>query len=82
MGNVDLPEKNEVKYLGMHLDRRRKMGKAHQVRNKTAQRKSKTNELVNLKINTINRKQTPFIQNNTQTHTGLRNSIMGDSLQF
>jgi hypothetical protein len=22
MGNVDLPQKNEVKYLGMHLDRR------------------------------------------------------------
>jgi hypothetical protein len=22
MGNVDLPQKDEVKYLGMHLDRR------------------------------------------------------------
>jgi hypothetical protein len=22
MGDVDLPQKNEVKYLGMHLDRR------------------------------------------------------------
>jgi hypothetical protein len=22
MGNTDLPKKNEVKYLGMHLDRR------------------------------------------------------------
>jgi hypothetical protein len=22
MGNVDLPQKNEVKYLSMHLDRR------------------------------------------------------------
>jgi hypothetical protein len=22
MGSVDLPQKNEVKYLGMHLDRR------------------------------------------------------------
>jgi hypothetical protein len=30
MGNVDLPQKNEVKYLGIHLDRRLDMGKAHQ----------------------------------------------------
>jgi hypothetical protein len=22
MGNVDLPQENEVKYLGMHVDRR------------------------------------------------------------
>jgi hypothetical protein len=27
MGSVDLPQKNEVKYLGMHLDR--KIGRAH-----------------------------------------------------
>jgi hypothetical protein len=58
------------------------MGKAHQIQKKTAQPKSETNELVTRKFNDINRKQTPPIQRSTQTHMDLRNSAMGDSLQF
>jgi hypothetical protein len=34
MGNVGLIQKNEVKYLGMHLDRRLDMGKTHQNKRK------------------------------------------------
>jgi hypothetical protein len=30
MGNGGLPQKNEVKYLGLHLDKKTDMGKAHQ----------------------------------------------------
>jgi hypothetical protein len=41
MGNVDLPQQNEVKYLGMHLDRKLVMGKAHENQKKTPQGKSK-----------------------------------------
>jgi hypothetical protein len=77
---VLIPQKNEVKYLDMHLDRRRE---AHQVLKETAQPKSETNALATRKkINTVNRKQTPHIRCSTQTHTDLWNLAMGDSLQF
>jgi hypothetical protein len=79
MGSVDLPQKNEVQYMGMHLDTR----KAHQNQKKTAQPKSEGNALATRKkVNTINRKQTPPIQSSTQTHMALWNSAMGDSRQF
>jgi hypothetical protein len=56
MGNVDLPQKNEVKYLGMHLDRRLTWAE-HIITKKKAQSKSGTNSLpIPNKINTINRK--------------------------
>jgi hypothetical protein len=58
------------------------MGKAHQNQNKIVKPKSETNALVTRKkINTTNRKQTP-IQSSTQSYKHLRNSAMGDSLQF
>jgi hypothetical protein len=76
MGNVDLPQKNEVKYLGKHLDRRLTWAKH-------IKSKKKTNVLATQKkINTNNSKQTPPIQSSTQTHMDLRNSAMRDSLQF
>jgi hypothetical protein len=54
MGTVDLPQKNEVKYLGMHLDRR--LTWAKHIKKKKAQSKSETNALATRKkINTINR---------------------------
>jgi hypothetical protein len=43
MGNVGLPQKNEVKYLGMHLDRRLTN------QNKTAQPEKETNALTSRK---------------------------------
>jgi hypothetical protein len=64
-GNVDLPQKNEVKYLSMHLDRWLTWGK-HIKKKKTFQPKSETNALPTRKINTINWKQTTPIQSSTQ----------------
>jgi hypothetical protein len=56
MGNVALPQKYEVEYLGMHLNRRLDMSKAHQNQKKPAQPKNETNALATRKkINTINR---------------------------
>jgi hypothetical protein len=58
MGNVDLLQKNEVKYMDMHLNRR--LTWAKRIKHKgTVQIKSETNALANQKkVNTINRKQT------------------------
>jgi hypothetical protein len=54
------------------------MGKTHKIHKKTAQPKSKVNELATQKkINTINTKQTPPIESSTQTHMDLWNSAMG-----
>jgi hypothetical protein len=48
------------------------MGKAHQIKKKIAQPKSKTNALATQKkINIINRKQTPPIQSSIQTNMDL-----------
>jgi hypothetical protein len=60
MGNVDVPIPPEVKYLGMHLDRRLAWAKHMKT-------KSETNALATWKINTVNRKQIPPIQSNNQT---------------
>jgi hypothetical protein len=50
---------------------------------KPCQSKSETNALATReKINIINRKQTPPVQSRTLTNMDLRNSAMGDSLQF
>jgi hypothetical protein len=69
MGNVDLPQKNEVKYPGMHLDKRLTWAKAHQNQKKTAQPTSETNALATRKINAINRKQTlPIESSNSNTY--------------
>jgi hypothetical protein len=65
----------------MHLDRRLTWAKHIKTKRKSTQPKSETNVLVTRKINTIDRKPTP-IQSSTQTHMDLRNSAMGDSLQF
>jgi hypothetical protein len=75
MGNVDLAQKNEVKYRAcISIEDRHGWS--------TSQPKSETNALVTRKkINTINRKQTP-IESRTQTHTDIWNSAMEDSLQF
>jgi hypothetical protein len=40
MGNINLPQRNEVKYLGMHLDRR--MALAKHIRTKREQLNLKT----------------------------------------
>jgi hypothetical protein len=83
MGNVDLPQKNEVKCLGMHLDRRLTWAKHIKSKRNQLNLKRKTNALATRKkISTVNRKQTPPIQSSTQTHTDIWNSAMGDSLQF
>jgi hypothetical protein len=76
MGNVDLPQKNKMKYLSKHFDT--DTGKAHQNQKKPAQPKSETNALAPWKkISIINRKQIPPIQSSTQTHLDLRPSAMG-----
>jgi hypothetical protein len=74
MGSVDAPQKNEVKYLGMHL-------KAHKNKKKTAQPKSETNALATRKkVKAINRKQTSPIKCSTQTPMDLWISAMGGNL--
>jgi hypothetical protein len=77
MGNVDLPQKNEAKYLCMDLNRR--LTWAKHIKSKRKQLNlNETNELATCKkTNTINRKQTPPIQSSTQTHNDLWNSAMG-----
>jgi hypothetical protein len=75
MGNVDLPHKNEVKYLGMHIDRRLAWAKHIKT-------KSETNASATRKINIINRKQTPPTQSSPQTHMDPWTSAMGDSLEL
>jgi hypothetical protein len=82
MGNVDLPQKNEVKYLHMHLHRRLTWAEHIKTKRKELKQKPKQNELVTRKINPCNIKQTPPIQRCTQTHMDLWNSAMGGSLQF
>jgi hypothetical protein len=63
IGKVDLPQKNEVKYLGMHLERRLTWAKHIKSKKEITQPKSETNELAaRKKINTISRKQTPPVQ--------------------
>jgi hypothetical protein len=59
MGNVDLPQKNGVKYMGMHLDKSLALVKQKSSKpNKRAQLKSKTNAMsTRKKIITMNRKQ-------------------------
>jgi hypothetical protein len=72
MKHVDLPQKNEVKHLGMHVDGRLDIGKAYRNQKETAQPKSETNELATRKkINTISRKQTASLHSGTQTHMDL-----------
>jgi hypothetical protein len=41
MGNVDLPQKSEVKYLGMHLNRRRTWAKHIKTKRKQLNIKAK-----------------------------------------
>jgi hypothetical protein len=82
MSNVDLPQKNEMKYLGMHLDRRLTRAKHIKSKRKQTQLKSETNALATRKIKTIDIKETPPTEGSTQPHMDLRNSAMGDSLQF
>jgi hypothetical protein len=41
MGNVDLPQKNEVKYLGMHLDIRLTWAKHIKIKRKQFNPKAK-----------------------------------------
>jgi hypothetical protein len=43
MGNVDLPQKNEIKYLGISLDRRLKWGKHIKTKRKQLNLKSVKN---------------------------------------
>jgi hypothetical protein len=68
MGTVDLPQKNEVKYLSMHLDRRLTWAKHIKTKRKQLNQERATNALATRKIDVINRKQTPPIQSSTQTH--------------
>jgi hypothetical protein len=83
MVSVDLPRKNEVKCLCMHLDGRLTLPKHMKTKRKELNLKGETSGLATRnKINTINRKQTPPIQNSTQTHMDLWNSATGDNLQF
>jgi hypothetical protein len=56
MVNVDPSQENEVKYLGMHLDRSLTLARHIKTKKKRAQPKSETNALTTRKINTINRK--------------------------
>jgi hypothetical protein len=78
MGSVDLPQKTEVKYLGMHLGRRLTWEKHIETRRKQFNLKEKyVYALATRKINIINRKQTASTQSSTQTHVHLWNSAMG-----
>jgi hypothetical protein len=67
MSPVDLPQKNEVKYLGMHLGRRLTWEKHIETRRKQFNLKEKYVYALatRKKINTINRKQTASIQSST-----------------
>jgi hypothetical protein len=82
MGNVDVPQRNKLKYLDIHLDRRLTWAKhiktttTTTTRTKAARPKSETNALATRKITSINRKQTPSIQIIAQTHMDLWNSAL------
>jgi hypothetical protein len=68
--------------LRMHLDRRLTRAKHIETKRNQFSLEVKSNALATRKNNTVNRKQTPPIQSNTQTHMDLRPSAMGDSLYF
>jgi hypothetical protein len=76
MGCVDLPQKNEVKYLGMHLDKRLTWAKHMKYKTEKLNQKAKQMHWL------LGRRSNLSIQSSTQTHLDLWNSAMGDSLQF
>jgi hypothetical protein len=82
MGSVDLPQRNELKYLSMHFARSLTWAKHIKTKRKQLNQKAKQTHWLLGRINTINRKQTPPMQSSTRTHVNLWNSAVGDSLQF
>jgi hypothetical protein len=64
MNNVNLPQKNKVKYLGMPLETR--LTWAKYMKSERKELNLKTNELAAWKITSVNRKQTPLQQYVTQ----------------
>jgi hypothetical protein len=77
INNVQLNQKEEVKYLGLQLDRsltlhKRIFGKRETTRNHPHQ-----NVLVTrTQFKTLYKQQTSLIQSNTQTNLDLRNTIL------
>jgi hypothetical protein len=68
MGNVDLPQKNEVKYLGMCLDRSLTRAKHFKTERKQLSQTAKQRHWL---LGRSNKKQTPSMQSSTQTHMNL-----------
>jgi hypothetical protein len=61
MFSVDLPQKNEVKYLGMHLDGRLTLAR-HIKNQRNRSNRKQTNAMATRKVSTINRKLTLLIR--------------------
>jgi hypothetical protein len=78
--NVELPQKNEVKYLGMHLDTRLTWTKHKRTKRKQLNLKSKQMQWLLGRSTISTEKQTPPLQSSTQTQMDLWDSAMGDSL--
>jgi hypothetical protein len=81
MGNVALPPKNEVKYLGMHRDRRLTWAKHIKPKRKPLSLKAKQMHWI-LGRSTLSTESNSSYTSSVQTHLNLWNSAMGDSLQF
>jgi hypothetical protein len=79
--NVQFPQAEHVKYLGLHIDRRLTWQKHIFIKRKQGTTLTKMCWLFGRKSN-LYKQQTSRIQNNTQTNLNLRNTTLGYGFYF
>jgi hypothetical protein len=79
VNNIHLPRTEEIKYVGLYLDRRLTWHKHIFTKRKQPGIAFNKNALVTrTQIKTLYKQQIPHLQNYTQTNLGLRNTTLGN----